>query len=178
MEFALNHLHEIDNSYLETDPVGVFCFCLAGKSVTQELWSRPVSGLNENHKRRLVSAFKHADVLLSRSLDVVKPARPGKYSSCVQDTSTSEVCWVESYIEKIRDRLYGLLQKFEIELPPPSTRASWTLKVALTTLDLALEELYPEQMRGYGQMDDAAASELTRTLDEIRMILNQLSASL
>ena len=82
--------------------------------------------------------------------------------------SPSEACWVESYIEKIRDRLYGLLQKFEIELPPPSTRASWTVQVALTTLDLALEELYPEQMKGYGQMDDASASELTRTLDEIR----------
>jgi GTP-binding protein EngB required for normal cell division len=135
-----------------------------------------VAGLNENHKRRLVAAFEHADELLNRSLNAIKPARPGLYSHFVQDMPPSEVRWVESYIEKIRDRIYGLLQRFGVELPPPTTRSSWMLKVGLTTLDIALEELYPEQMRGYGQMDRATAGELTWTLDEIRRLLNQLSA--
>jgi hypothetical protein len=92
--------------------------------------------------------------------------------------SGSEVHWVESYVEKIRDQIYGLLQRFEVDLPPPTTSASWILKTGLISLDIALEELYPSQMAGYGAMDHVAAGELTWMLQEIRRLLNQLLAFL
>ena len=137
-----------------------------------------MAGLNENHKRRLLAAFEHANELLNRSLNAVTPSRPGRYSRCVQDMSGSEVHWVESYVEKIRDLIYGLLQRFEVDLPSPTTSASWILKTDLISLDIALEELYPSQMAGYGAMDQAAAGELTWTLQEVRRLLNQLLAFL
>jgi GTP-binding protein EngB required for normal cell division len=133
-----------------------------------------VAGLNENHKRRLLAVFEHADELLNRSLNAAAPSRPGRYSRCVQDMSGSEVHWIESYSEKIRDQIYGLLQRFEVNLPAPTTSASWILKTGLVSLDIALEELYPSQMAGYGAIDQAAASELTWTLQEIRRLLKQL----
>jgi hypothetical protein len=46
------------------------------------------------------------------------------------------------------------------------------------SLDIALEELYPQKMRGYGEMDPAAAHELTQILQEIRKLVNQLVKSL
>jgi GTP-binding protein EngB required for normal cell division len=135
-------------------------------------------GLNENHKRRIFASFKYADELLSQSLNAVAPARPGLYSRCIEDITPSELRWVENYAEKIREQMNNLLERFQIELPPPSTPSSWVLKTNLTTLDIALEEIYPKQMRGYGEMDQTTAGDLTWTLQEIRRFLSQLFAFL
>jgi GTP-binding protein EngB required for normal cell division len=137
-----------------------------------------VAGLNENHKRRLVAAFEHADELLNRSLDAVAPSRPGQFSRYVHDMSSSDLHWVESYVDKIRDQIYRLMQRFQVEVPSPSIASSWALKTGLISLDIALEDLYPDQMKGYGAIDETTASELTWTLQEIRRLLNQLFAFL
>jgi hypothetical protein len=137
-----------------------------------------MSGLNENHKRRILAAFQYADELLSQSLNAVAPLRRGLYSRCVADISSSELHWVESYTEKIRQQISSLLERFQISLPSPSTPSSWILKTNLTSLDIALEELYPDQMRGYGEMDQTTASDLTWTLQEVRRLLSQLFAFL
>jgi hypothetical protein len=134
--------------------------------------------LNENHKRRLLAAFKHMDELLSQSLNAAAPAPPGLYSRYIQDISQSELHWVGTHIEKIREQILALLERFQIALPPPSTPASWILKTNLTSLDITFEDLYPEKMRGYGDMARSTASDLTSAIDEIRGNLNQLLAFL
>jgi GTP-binding protein EngB required for normal cell division len=137
-----------------------------------------VPGLNENHKRRLVAAFEHADELLNRSLEAVTPSRTGQFSRYIHDMSSSDLHWVESYVDKIRDQIYSLMQRFQVEVPSPSIASSWALKTGLISLDIALEDLYPEKMKGYGAIDETTASELTWTLQEIRRLLNQLFAFL
>jgi hypothetical protein len=42
---------------------------------------------------------------------------------------------------------------------------------------VALEELYPQQMRGYGEMDPKTASDLTWTLQESPVLENLLLPS-
>lgn len=133
-----------------------------------------MASLNENHKRRIFSSFKYVDNLLSESLNAVAPARSSLYSRCVEDITPLELRWVENYAEKIREQMGRLLERFQIELPPPATPSSWILKTNLTVLDIALEELYPPQMRGYGEIDQTTASDLTWTLQEIRRLLSQL----
>jgi hypothetical protein len=39
---------------------------------------------------------------------------------------------------------------------------------------MALEDLYPQKMRGYGEMNPVAAGELTQTLKEIRKQVGQM----
>jgi hypothetical protein len=134
--------------------------------------------LNENHKRRLLSAFQHMDKLLSQSLNAVASMPPGLYSRYIQDLSPSELRHVQSHIEKIREQISGLLKKFEVALPPPTTPSSWILKTNLTSLDIAFEDLYPEKMRGYGDMDQSTAKDLTSELEKMRKHLNQLLAFL
>jgi hypothetical protein len=133
-----------------------------------------MSRLNENHKRRLLSAFQHMDRLLSQSLNAAASAPPGLYSRHFQDLSPSELRHVQSNIEKIREQILGLLKKFEIALPAPTTPSSWILKTNLTSLDIAFEDLYPEKMRGYGDMDQSTAKDLTSEIEKIRKHLNQL----
>jgi hypothetical protein len=137
-----------------------------------------MSRLNDNHKRRLLSAFQHMDKLLSQSLNAVAPVPPDLYTRYIQDMSPSELRHVKNNIEKIREQILGLLEKFQIALPPPSTPSSWILKTNLTSLDIAFEDLYPEKMRGYGDMDQATAKDLTSELEKMRKHLSQLLALL
>lgn len=135
-------------------------------------------GLNENHKRRLFAALQYADDLLSQALNAVTPARQGLYARTVQDMSPSELLYIENHFGKIREQISALLERFEIPVPAPSTPASWILKTHLMSLDIAFEELHPDRLRGYGEMDPSTARELAGTLQEIRRLLSQLFAFL
>ncbi len=137
-----------------------------------------MSRLNDNHKRRLLSAFQHMDKLLSQSLNVVASTPAGLCSRYIQDMSPSELRHVQSHIEKIREQILGLLKKFEIALPQPTTPSSWILKTSLTSLDIVFEDLYPEKMRGYGDMDQSTAKDLTSEIEKTRKHLSQLLAFL
>jgi hypothetical protein len=133
-----------------------------------------VARLNENHKRRLVAAFGHADALLNRGLDAVAPLRPSPFPRYIPDMSPSEVNCVASYVDQIRNQIYALMQRFELDIPAPTIASSWVLKTGLISLDIALEDLYPDQMKGYGEIDEETARELMLTLQEIRKLLAQL----
>jgi hypothetical protein len=137
-----------------------------------------VAGLGENHKRRILATFQYADELLSQSLSARATAQTDLQSRGVQDFTPSELLRVESDMERIRQQMRSFLERFQIALPGRSTPSRWILKTNLTSLDLALEELYPRKMRGYGEMGSAAASELERTLQEIRKLVSQLLESL
>jgi hypothetical protein len=134
--------------------------------------------LGEHHKRRILVTFQRVDELLSQILSVFEQAQSGLRSRHVQDIAPSKLSRIESQIELIRKQIAGFLERFHISLPERSTPASWIVKTNLASVDIALEDLYPKKLKGYGDMDPAAASELTHTLQEIRKLLNQLHKAL
>ena len=137
-----------------------------------------MAGLSENHRRRILATFQHADELLRQSLNALATDQPNLQSPFIQDLSPSEIPRVESDLDLIRNRLSNFLKRFRMTSPERSTSSSWILKTNLMSLDIALEELYPQKMKGYGEMDPAAAHELTQALQEIRRLVNQLVKSL
>jgi hypothetical protein len=134
--------------------------------------------LGEYHKRRILVTFQRVDELLSQILNVLTQAQSGLQSCHVQDISAAKLPRIESQIELIRKQIGGFLERFQISLPKRATPASWIIKTNLTSVDIALEDLYPKKLRGYGDMDSVAASELTHTLQDIRKLLIQLHKTL
>ena len=137
-----------------------------------------MAGLNENHRRKILTTIQYADELLSESLNLLGATGGALRPRFVRDVSASEFHWVESYAGKIREQMSRLLERFDIAVSPPNTLSSWALRTKLMSLDIALEDLYPGQMRGYGEMDPAAAGDLTWTLQEVRRLVSQLLAFL
>jgi hypothetical protein len=134
--------------------------------------------LNENHKRRLLAAFQQMDKLLSQSENALASRPSGLYARYIHDMSASESRKMESSIEKLREQISGVLERFQVAFPPPSTPASWIIKTNLTSLDIAFEDLYPEKMQGYGKMDSKTAHDLTVSIEATRKLLKQLIESL
>jgi hypothetical protein len=130
--------------------------------------------LNEYHKRRILVAFQRIDDVLSQSLHVLGRSQSDPQPRHVQDMSSAQIRRVEKHIRLAREQLNTFLERFHIDLPEPSTPLSWILQTNLTSLDITLEDLYPHKMRGYGEMDSVAASELTQTVEEVRKRVHQL----
>jgi GTP-binding protein EngB required for normal cell division len=137
-----------------------------------------MTGLNENHKRRILTSLQYADKMLEDSLHALAPGARPLFSGYIQDLSPAASRRVGSYAAKIREQMSRLLHKCGIEPPAPGTYASWKLRTCITSLDLTLEDIYPEKLRGYGKMDVSAARDLTWTLQEIRRLVSRLLADI
>ena len=79
---------------------------------------------------------------------------------------------------KTREQFTSLLQRFEIQAPPPSILSSWVIRTSLTSLDIDLEELDPDGLRGYGALDPDSARELAWAVGETRRLVSQLHSFL
>jgi hypothetical protein len=61
------------------------------------------------------------------------------------------------------------------QAPIPALHA---ITVALDAIGIEIEELMPEHMRGYGELPEAAAIELTRIVDQLRGLTAEFDAYL
>ncbi len=133
-----------------------------------------MTGLNDNYRRRILTSLQYADKLLTESLHVLAPGARPLFTGFAQDLSPSEARCVESYTAKIREQMGRLLESCGIERSSPAMPSSGKIRTGLISVDLTLEDIYPEKMRGYGKMDAAAARELSWNLQEIRWLINLL----
>jgi GTP-binding protein EngB required for normal cell division len=137
-----------------------------------------MTGLSDNHKRRILTSLQYADKLLEESLRALAPGARPLFSSYLQDLSPAEARRVANYAVKIREQMSRLMHKCAIEIPSPGSFSTGKLRTCLTSLDLTLEDIYPEKMRGYGKMDSASARDLSWTLQETRRLVSLLLAFL
>ena len=137
-----------------------------------------MTGLNDNHKRRILTSLQYADRLLEESLRALAPGERPLFSSYLQDLSAAECRRVASYAAKIREQMSRLMHKCGIEFPSSSAFATGKLRTCLTSLDLTLEDIHPEKMGGYGKMDAGSARDLSWTLQETRRLVSLLLAFL
>jgi GTP-binding protein EngB required for normal cell division/ABC-type transporter Mla subunit MlaD len=133
------------------------------------------SSLNANHERRLSVTCRHIDKLLS-DMEGALNASASKmaFPQYVADIAPAQRRVIEDYITRIRAQLVRVLDGQHIERPTADIPVSRSLHAVLTFIDIAVEELKPEYMRGYGQVPDAAAVELNGIAGELRGLVNQL----
>ncbi len=137
-----------------------------------------MDGLNDNHKRRILACFQHGDGLLENCLRALNPASTRLFSRYVPDIAPAESQWLQTRTERIREELGRLMDRFEAKPQPAATRTSWVLRTSLMSLDIALEDIYPNKMRGYGEVDPTCALELSRAIDAIRDIIRDVLTNL
>ncbi len=134
-------------------------------------------GLNQFHKRRLSVTCRHIDKLLSDVEDVLwASTSKSPFPTYISDITPAQRRVIEDYIARIRARLVQTLESQDIPLEPPSIPATRALYTALTFVDIAIEELRPRYMRGYGEVPPAAATELNGIVRELEGLVAQLNS--
>lgn len=135
--------------------------------------------LRQIHKHVLLTGFLDIESRLKQMETLlVQGARPSPLSGCVGDLSPTEAKVVEDYFVRIRSTMLTCLKKHSIPVEVRPTSLRWSLQCNMTLLDIAVAELGPERLRGYGSLDDDARQEVVSIQQEITRLADRVGAYL
>ena len=141
--------------------------------------SAELAALNSHHQRRLRATLQHIDNLLS-DVDAILNSRDSGalFPRYVVDFASSQQVLLQSGIAQIRGRLVQAMKDNKVAVAPPSISAVQAIRSALNFIDIAVTELRPRSMRGYGAVPPEAAAQLDRTVDQLDQLVHQVDALL
>lgn len=131
---------------------------------------------NESQQRRLSVTCSHIDKLLKDVEEVLNvTASKSPFPKYVSDISPAQRRVVEDYIARFRAQLVRVLEGTRI--PPPTAKISavHSVRTTLTFIDIAVEELSPRYMKGYGEVPPNAQEALYGIVAELESLVRQLN---
>lgn len=135
--------------------------------------------LSPLHKNALLSTFLHIE---SRLKEMESLLPPGKRSSPLDqylyDLSPSEAKVVEDYFARIRSTMVTCLEKHGIPIEVRRGSLRWSLQTGLNFLRVAVAEVSPDRLRGYGELDESGRQEVLSIQQEIDRLLDRVGAYL
>jgi GTP-binding protein EngB required for normal cell division len=133
------------------------------------------NSLNSNHERRLSVTCRHIDKLLADMESILNVSTSKlAFPQYAPDLTSAQRRVIEDYINRIRAQLIRVLDGQNIDRPSADIPVSRSLHATLTFVDIAVEELKPAYMRGYGEVPPAAAVELNGIAGELQGLVRQL----
>jgi GTP-binding protein EngB required for normal cell division len=135
---------------------------------------KPRESLNPYQANRLRITCQYIDKLLGEIEGVLnattsKAAFP-RYST---DITPAQRRTIEDYIARVRAQLARVLEGQAIAREKPSIPASRAVRTMLLSIDIAVEELSPKDMRGYGAVPESVATELNGIIGELSGLVHR-----
>jgi hypothetical protein len=120
-------------------------------------------GLNESQQRRLRTSCQYIDKLLSEIESILHEAAcRSPFPRHIADVSSAQIHGIEDYIRRVRAQLVRAVNP-----EPPDVPAKRAIASYLTFIDIAIEELKPRYMKGYGEISEDAARDLQQFVREL-----------
>lgn len=139
----------------------------------------PGSELNEHQQHRLIVTCQYVDRLLAdleRSFTEAQSTSP--FGRCANDLAPVEQRLVHDYLARLRTQLLRILEGQGLSPTPRRTGLRWAIQTHLAYVDVAVEELKPHYMQGYGTVAPEAAAALNGIVEELHATIGQLSRHL
>lgn len=125
------------------------------------------ASLNEDQARKVTSTFGYVDQLL-RDIERLAHMRTSPFDREVRDISDTEADLLLAFAQRARERMLATLDHLHLARPRATLSARWTALTALRFVDSALSELTTATLRGYGQIEPSAGSEVTAVAAALR----------
>ncbi len=109
---------------------------------------------------------------------IAQAAIPTPFSQYVNDLSPTESKVVQDYFARIRTTMLAGLQEAGIPLERRPTSLRWTLQVGMTFLHVAVAEMAPERLRGYGPLDEADARAIVKIQQDLYRLIDRVGVYL
>jgi GTP-binding protein EngB required for normal cell division len=131
--------------------------------------------LSEAQQRHLRVTCEHID----KSLGEIEAVLDQANSSAIFPKYHTEIPaaqrrTIEGYIARIRAQLLRVLEGQKISPSKPAISALHSVRVNLTFVGIAVDELAPRYMRGYGELAEAAANDLNGIVGELQGLFARL----
>jgi hypothetical protein len=137
------------------------------------------SALNESQQRRLVVTCQYVDRLLGDLEGSFAEAQSksafGRYAN---DLTAAEQRLVHEYVARLRVQLLRMLEDQGLSPTPNRVGIRHSMLTLLAYVDVAVEELKPRYMRGYGEVAPKAAESLNRIVEDLHATIHQLTQHL
>ena len=133
------------------------------------------STLNEYQQRRLLITCRYIDELLSnieRILHVSVVTVP--FPKYIPDVLPAQQKAIHDYAGRIRTRLVEILECQRIDRGNPTIPATHAIHSDLTFIDIAIAELRPRHMRGYGGVSHEAERDLNEIVADLEELVKGL----
>ena len=135
--------------------------------------------LSDNQKRHLLYTLEHVDHVLSdalQALTAVETSSP--FQRCLSDSLPVQRKVIADYVARLRGMMVRILEGQGIAIPKPQVSSLWSFQTTLLSAKIAVEELAPKYMRGYGDMPDEVAHELDVLTTQLMDVLDRMSGYL
>jgi len=135
--------------------------------------------LNEGQQRHLRVSCQYIDKLLADIDDTLHAAASkSPFPRYIVDVSPAQIRVVEDYVRRIRSQLLLTIAWQSMEPEPPSIPATRAVLTNLTFIDITIEELKANYMKGFGPVPEDAVSELNGLVHELRSLVTGMQACL
>ena len=133
-------------------------------------------GLNEPQARRLLVSCRYVDQLLSEAEALLNAsASKAAFPRYIADISPAQRRTLEDYIARIRAQLARIVAGQGIAAEGQKIPAARAVRAALGAIEIAVEELKPKYMRGYGAVPPAVELELNGIVGELEGLVSRMA---
>jgi GTP-binding protein EngB required for normal cell division len=131
--------------------------------------------LNANHKSGLRVTFQSIDESLSRAIALLDSSRElSPFNELVPDATPVQRQVVADYATRIRSAMRRALESYGIPLAQARRSSIWAAQMQVLGAAIALEEIDPKRLRGYGEISVDDARQIVRTLTPIGDLLDRV----
>ncbi|HEX4229945.1 MAG TPA: dynamin family protein [Bryobacteraceae bacterium] len=129
---------------------------------------------NEPQARRLLSTASHIDKLLLEIEEILSASSSGGFPKYKNPLAPVQVRVVRDYIKRLRQQIIRVLADLEVNLPEPRFDSTFSIKVMLQFIQIALEEIAPQRLGGYGTVPHSLVKPLAGGIQEMIGIVRQM----
>jgi GTP-binding protein EngB required for normal cell division len=100
--------------------------------------------------------------------------RASAFSEYVNDISPTEAKVLQDYFARIRIAMLGHLKELDIPLDIRPMSRRWAIQTGLQSVSIAVAELRPSKLRGYGELSQEAPSLMTKICEDLDRLIDQI----
>jgi GTP-binding protein EngB required for normal cell division len=139
--------------------------------------SESESKLNENHQRHLRVTCEYIDKLFSEIEEILNSAvSKAAFPKYISEITPARRRMVEDYIARVRGQLVRVLDGQGIIRSEPTTADAHAIYIYLHSIGIAIDDLRPKNMRGYGEVSAELATELNGIVGEMDGLISRLAS--
>ncbi len=135
--------------------------------------------MNEHHQRCIATTLRHIDGVFAEIEGILAAIGTGSpLSQYALDLEPMQRGVVEDHLHRIREEMVEAMKRLGIPLDGRRTSACWSIRNRLLGASIAIAEMEPPHLRGYGALDAHDKAEITRVCAEMERLIGRVDSYL
>ena len=150
----------------------------ASKASQESAFDDSLDTFSDPQKSRILASVSYIDKLLIDVDEILTSSSSESFPKYKNPLTPVQVRVARDYIKRLRQQITDVLKGLEISLPEAKFDSRHSIRVNLQFIEVAIEEIAPERLAGYGKVPGGRVNLLAGGLQEMKGIVRQLDSYL